>query len=89
MNLVEQINRLLADSIVPLNGLLAIVLVLLGLMSGVSASGAGGIFTGLLTGVAMAIAVCGALALLIQIRNLLAKSLSRQQDNSGNPPSQP
>ncbi len=89
MNLVEQINRLLADSIVPLNGLLAIVLVLLGLMSGVSAYGVGGIFTGLLTGVAMAIAVCGVLALLIQIRNLLAKSLSRQQDNSGNPPSQP
>ena len=85
MNLIQQINLFLAESIGTLNGALAILLVFLGLVGGVSR--ASGVFVGLLTGVATAIAVCGVLALLIQIRDLLTESLKRQQDNSGDPPS--
>ena len=78
MNLINQINGFLAKSIGLLNALLAILLVGFALMVGVWLLGTRGIFVGLLFGAAMAVLVCGLLALLINIRDLLAESLEQR-----------
>ena len=83
MNLINQINGFLAKSIGLLNALLAILLVGFALMVGVWWLGTLGIFVGLLVGVAMAVLVCGLLALLINIRDLLAESLEQRPSRDG------
>ena len=83
MNLINQINGFLAKSIGSLNALLAILLVGFALMVGVWLLGTRGIFVGLLVGAAMAVLVCGLLALLINIRDLLAESLEQRPSRDG------
>ena len=83
MNLINQINGFLAKSIGLLNALLAILLVGFALMVGVWWLGTRGIFVGLLVGAAMAVLVCGLLALLINIRDLLAESLEQRPSRDG------
>ena len=83
MNLINQINGFLAKSIGLLNALLAILLVGFALMVGVWLLGTRGIFVGLLVGAAMAVLVCGLLALLINIRDLLAESLEQRSSRDG------
>ena len=83
MNLINQINGFLAKSIGLLNALLAILLVGFALMMGVWVLGTGGIFVGLLVGAAMAVLVCGLLAILINIRDLLAESLKQRPSRDG------
>ena len=83
MNLINQINGFLAKSIGLLNALLAILLVGFGLMVGVWVLGTRGIFVGLLVGAAMAVLVCGLLAILINIRDLLAESLEQRPSRDG------
>ena len=78
MNLINQINEFLAKSLGLLNALLAILLVGFSLMMGVGLLGTRGIFVGLLVGAAMAVLVCGLLAILINIRDLLAESLEQR-----------
>ena len=81
MNLINQINGFLAKSIGLLNALLAILLVGFALMVGVWVLGTRGIFVGLLVGAAMAVLVCGLLAILINIRDLLAESLEQRRSS--------
>ena len=83
MNLINQINGFLAKSIGLLNALLAILLVGFALMMGVWSLGTRGILVGLLVGAAMAVLVCGLLALLINIRDLLAESLEQRPSRDG------
>ena len=83
MNLINQINEFLAKSLGLLNALLAILLVGFALMVGVWWLGTRGIFVGLLVGAAMAVLVCGLLALLINIRDLLAESLEQRPSRDG------
>ena len=78
MNLINQINGFFAKSIGLLNALLAILLVGIAQMVGVWWLGTLGIFVGLLVGAAMAVLVCGLLAILINIRDLLAESLEQR-----------
>ena len=83
MNLINQINGFLAKAIGLLNALLAILLVGFALMVGVWWLGTRGIFVGLLVGAAMAVLVCGLLAILINIRDLLAESLKQRPSRDG------
>ena len=83
MNLINQINGFLAKSIGLLNALLAILLVGFALMVSVWWLGTLGIFVGLLVGAAMAVLVCGLLAVLINIRDLLAESLEQRPSRDG------
>ena len=83
MNLINQINGFLAKSIGLLNALLAILLVGFALMVSVWWLGTLGIFVGLLDGAAMAVLVCGLLAVLINIRDLLAESLEQRPSRDG------
>ena len=83
MNLINQINGFLAKSIGLLNALLAILLVGFAQIVGVWWLGTLGIFVGLLVGAAMAVLVCGLLALLINIRDLLAESLKQRPSRDG------
>ena len=79
MNFANRINQLLAASIGVVNALLAIFLILIMVVSSISMFGAGlGIVVGLLGGAALAVAICGALALLVNIRDLLEESLRRR-----------
>ena len=79
MNFANRINQLLAASIGVVNALLAIFLILVMVASSISLFGTGlGIVVGLLGGAALAVAICGALALLVNIRDLLEESLRRR-----------
>ena len=76
MNVANRINQLLAASIGRANAVLAIVLILFGLATGINWFGwVVGIILGLLAGFAMAVSVCGVLAILVSIRDLLEESL--------------
>ena len=76
MNFANRINRLLAASIGVVNALLAVFLILIMVAGSISMLGTGlGIVVGLLGGAALAVAICGALALLVNIRDLLEESL--------------
>ena len=76
MNYANRINQLLAASIGVVNALLAIFLVLIMLVTGINWFGtAMGLIVGLLGGAALAVAVCGTLAVLVNIRDLLEESL--------------
>ena len=86
MNLINRINGFLATSIGLLNALLAILLVLFATAIGIWwVGGVGGLVLGLLVGVAMAVMVCGLLAVLINIRDLLAQSLDQRRPLDGPP----
>ena len=76
MNFAIRINQLLAASIGVVNAILAIFLILIMVVSSISWFGTGtGIIVGLLGGAALAVAICGTLAVLVNIRDLLEESL--------------
>ena len=76
MNFANRINQLLAASIGVVNAVLAIFLILIMVVSSISWFGTGmGIIVGLLGGAALAVAICGTLAVLVNIRDLLEESL--------------
>ncbi len=79
------INRFLAKSIGLLNAALAVFLILFGTAAGISAFGPFGILFGPVAGLALAVMVCGLIALLIDIRDLLAESLDQQRTQGRNP----
>ena len=78
MTFVNRINQLLAASIGVVNAVLALFLVLVGLLTGIHWLDAFGIIVGLVVGVAMAVAICGTLAVLVNIRDLLKESLQNR-----------
>ena len=79
MNFINQINRFLAQSLGFLNTVLAILLVLFATAISMGwVRGLVGLVLGLSVGVAMAVGVCGLLAVLINIRDLLAESLDQR-----------
>ena len=80
MNLANRINQLLAASIGMVNAVLAVVLILIVLGTSIQLFGAAaGIIVGLVGGGAFAVAVCGVLAILINIRDLLEESLRNRK----------
>ena len=78
MKIIHRINLFLSQSIALLNAGLAVFLVLVATGASIQAVGWLGIFPGLLLGVALAVMVCGLLAVLINIRDLLAASLDQR-----------
>ena len=78
MELVQKINSSLADSIAFLNALLAVMLMLAAMAACYQILGLFGIVLGFLLGGSAAVAVCGILAILINIRDLLAASQQQQ-----------
>ena len=80
--MVQKINTLLAQSIGTLNALLVVVLVLGGLIGGVVATGPFlgplAFVIGPIVGAAIAVSFCGLLAVLINIRDLLAELVQQQ-----------
>ena len=79
MNTVHRINNGLAQILALLNVAAAIVVVLITAGAGYMWFGSLGFFAGALLGTAAAAVLCGLLARLINIRDLLAESL-RQRD---------
>ena len=79
MNFLNKINQFLARSIALLNAGLAIALVLLITALSIDWLGGVGIIVGPLVGMALAIGVCGLLAVLVNIRDLLAELLAQQR----------
>ena len=78
MSVVNQINHFLASSISLLNALLAVFIVLFSMAAGYQVLGGFGLFIGIFAGASMAVAFCGLLAVLINIRDLLAASLQQK-----------
>lgn len=79
MSFANRINQLLAASIGVVNALLAIFLMLIMVVTGINVLGtAMGIIVGLLGGAALAVAICGTLAVLVNIRDLLEESVRKQ-----------
>ena len=79
MNTIHRINNGLAQIVAFLNVAAAIVVVLITAGAGYMWFGSLGFIAGALLGTAAAAVLCGLLALLINIRDLLAESL-RQRD---------
>ena len=79
MDFLNKINQFLARSIALLNAGLAIALVLLATALSIDWLGGVGVIVGPLVGMALAIGVCGLLAVLVNIRDLLAESLAQQR----------
>ena len=75
--MIQKINNLLARSIVSLNAILAIVLVVFGTIFGITAGmaflGPLALIVGPFIGIAAAIVVCGLLAVLLDLRDLLVE----------------
>lgn len=78
MNFVNQINHFLASTISVLNALLAVFLLLFSMAAGYQAIGGLGLIIGIFAVAALAVAFCGLLSVLINIRDLLAASLKQQ-----------
>ena len=76
MNSIDQVNKSLAKGIALLNVVAAGVVVLVAAAVGYMGFGFLGLIAGVLLGVAVATVLCGVLALLINIRDLLAESLA-------------
>ena len=77
--MVQNINRLLAQSIGTLNAVLAVVFLFLGLSAGIAATaaiGPFGLIGGVIAGAAAAVTFCGLLAVAIRIRDLLEECLA-------------
>ena len=75
MNTIHRINHALAQIVAFLNVAAAVVVVLITAAVGYMWSGIVGLLAGLVLGLAIATVLCGLLALLINIRDLLAQSL--------------
>ena len=85
--MIQKINNLLARSISPINAILALFLFVFGSISGVAATmafiGPLAFIVGPCLGIALAITVCGLLALLLDVRGLLreCRDLLQRQDH--------
>lgn len=77
--MISRINHVLAASIGGLNALTALFLVVFCTAAGLWAFGWAGIIVGPLVGAAVAVILCGALAVLINIRDLLAATLDKSE----------
>ena len=80
MKFVNAINRFLATSIGLLNAVLAVFLILCSTAIAVEWIGGFGLFVGPVIGAGAAVIFCGMLAVLINIRDLLAASADRSSD---------
>ena len=78
MNTIYRINQALAQVVALLNVAAAVVVVLSTAAIGYTWFGIFGFIAGALLGTAFAAVLCGLLALLINIRDLLAESLTRR-----------
>ena len=78
MNTIQRINHALAQIVAGLNVAAAIVVVVTTAAAGYMWGGMLGFIAGALVGTAAAAVLCGMLALLISIRDLLAESLSQR-----------
>ena len=84
--MIQKINNLLARSISPINAILALFLFVFGSISGVVGTmafiGPLAFIVGPFLGIALAITVCGLLALLLDVRGLLreCRDLLQRQD---------
>ena len=76
MNSIQRINQALAQLVASLNVVAAVLIVLLTAAAGYTWAGIVGIIVGVVVGTVFAGVVCGVLALLINIRDLLADSLT-------------
>ena len=75
MNSIQRINQALAQLVASLNVVAAVLIVLMTAAAGYTWAGIVGIIVGVVVGTVFAGVVCGVLALLINIRDLLADSL--------------
>lgn len=80
--MTSRINQFLASSIGWLNAVAAVLIVVMCTAGAMFLLGGFGIILGPLVGVASAVIVCGALAVLINIRNLLAAGLDKSDPGS-------
>ncbi len=64
-------NKMLVEAVSMINALLAVLFIGGGAIAGLDYAGGGGLFVGLLVGFLVAVAVCGILAIFIEIRNEL------------------
>ncbi len=80
--MTSAINHFLATSIGWLNALAAVLLVVVFTGGAFFALGGIGIIVGPLVGAAVAVILCGALAVLINIRDLLAASADKSESES-------
>ena len=74
VTMIQKINHLLARSIVSLNAILAVALVVVGSIFGIAGMaflGPLALIVGPVIGIAAAIAVCGVLAVLLDLRDIL------------------
>ncbi|MCY3745510.1 MAG: hypothetical protein OXH05_04695 [Acidobacteria bacterium] len=78
----SRINQFLASSIGWLNAVTAVLIVVVATAVAMRALGGVGVIVGPLVGVAVAVVVCGALAVLINIRDLLAASVDKSDSES-------
>lgn len=74
---MSAINKFLADGLAALNALLALLIVLGGIVAGLAYGGLVGVVAGVVVGMLIAIIVCGALALVVDIREDLAAVRAR------------
>ena len=86
--MIQQINNLLARSIVSLNAVLAVALVVVGSIFGIVAGmaflGPFALIVGPLVGIAAAVAVCGLLAVLLDLRDILIEVRDALRANNNN-----
>ncbi len=80
--MTSRINQFLASSIGWLNAVAAVLIVVTCTAGAMFLLGGLGIIVGPLVGVASAVIVCGALAVLINIRDLLASSVEKSDAGS-------
>ena len=78
MNSIHRINHAFAQIVAVLNVAAAVVVVLITAAAGYTWSGFLGLIAGGVLGIALATVLCGLLALLINIRDLLAESLTER-----------
>ena len=76
MHSIQRINQALAQLVASLNVVAAVLIVLMTAAAGYTWAGLVGIIVGVVVGTVFAGVVCGVLALLINIRDLLADSLT-------------
>ena len=76
MHSIQRINQTLAQLVASLNVVAAVLIVLMTAAAGYTWAGLVGIIVGVVVGTVFAGVVCGVLALLINIRDLLADSLT-------------
>ena len=86
--MIQKINNLIARSIVSLNAILAVALVVVGSIFGIAGGmaflGPLALIVGPFVGVAMAVTVCGLLAVLLDMRKILVEVRDELRSNSDN-----